>query len=149
VQRRQAFAGMQSTRGNQAVLRMLHTSPQVARMTALRPSQGVMVQRKCACGGSAETEGECAECKAKREGALLGQAKLTISQPGDMYEQEADRVAEEVIGTGIDVPGRSQLQSISRSTIKPPALVQRQDDEIVDDEQDVGGKSNNVDLTGD
>src|SRR5438128_157971 len=58
VQRRQAFAGMQSTHGNQAVLRMLHSPQQVARLTALRPSQGMMLQRKCACGGSSETEGE-------------------------------------------------------------------------------------------
>ena len=47
------FAGMQSTHGNQAVLRMLHSPQQVARMSMLRPSQGVMLQRKCACGGSA------------------------------------------------------------------------------------------------
>ncbi len=70
VQQRQTLAGMQSTHGNQAVLRMLHSPQQVARMTPLRPSQGVMLQRKCACGGSSETEGECEECKAKHEGTL-------------------------------------------------------------------------------
>src|SRR5205085_8597282 len=111
AQRRQTFAGMQGTHGNQAVLRMLHSPKQIARMSTLRPSQGVMVQRKCACGGSVETEGECAECKAKGEGTLQRQAahpavspaagaiqtKLAINQPGDPYEQEADRIADQVM----------------------------------------------------
>ena len=80
-------------------------------MTSLRPSQGIMLQRKCACGGSSETEGECDECKAKHEGTLQRQAanptvspaagviqtKLAINQPGDEYEQEADRISDQVI----------------------------------------------------
>src|SRR5438132_10281103 len=74
VQRRRALAGMQSTHGNQAVLRMLHSPQQVARATALRPSRGVMLQRKCACGGTPGPTGECAECKAKREVALQRRA---------------------------------------------------------------------------
>ena len=37
VQRRQALAGMQRTHGNQAVLRMLHSPQQVARMTHVTP----------------------------------------------------------------------------------------------------------------
>src|SRR5436305_11759749 len=78
AQRRQTFAGMQSTHGNQAVLRMLQSPQQVARMSTLRPSQGVMVQRKCACGGSSEKEGECAECKAKGEGTL----QRRVAKPG-------------------------------------------------------------------
>ena len=111
AQRRQAVAGMQATHGNQAVLRMLHSPQQVARMTTLRPSQGIMLQRKCACGGSSETEGECTECKAKGEGTLQRRAanptvspaagaiqtKLAINKPGDQYEQEADRVSEQVM----------------------------------------------------
>ena len=97
AQRRQTFAGMQGTHGNQAVLRMLKSPQQVARMSTLRPSQGIMVQRKCACGGSSEKEGECEECKAKHEGTLQRQAanpavspaigviqtKLAINKPGD------------------------------------------------------------------
>jgi len=69
-QRRQTLAGIQATHGNQAVLRMLHGPQQVARMPALRPSQSIMLQRKCACGGSPESTGECAECKEKREATL-------------------------------------------------------------------------------
>ena len=71
---RHPLTAMQSTYGNQAVLRMLHSPQQVARMPALRPSQNMILQRKCACGGSSETEGECAECKAKREGTLQRRA---------------------------------------------------------------------------
>jgi len=70
AQQRQTMTGMQSTHGNQAVLRMLHSPQRVARIPTLRPSQSIMLQRKCACGGSSESAGECAECKAKREGAL-------------------------------------------------------------------------------
>ncbi len=70
AQRDQTLTGMQSMYGNQAVLRMLHSPQQVARMPALRPSQSIALQRKCACGGSSESQGECAACKAKREGAL-------------------------------------------------------------------------------
>jgi hypothetical protein len=54
------------------------------------------LQRKCACGGIAGPSGECSECRRKR---ILGlQTKLTINDPGDAYEQEADRVAEAITG---------------------------------------------------
>ena len=46
-----------------------------------------LLQRQCACGGG------CPRCQ---EQALL-QTKLKISEPGDQYEQEADRVADEVM----------------------------------------------------
>jgi len=61
---------VQTAYGNQATLRLLNSPQQSARMTPLRPSQGVMLQRKCACGGSSESEGECAECKARSEETL-------------------------------------------------------------------------------
>ena len=143
AQRRQTFTGMQSTHGNQAVLRMLQSPQQVTRMSTLRPSQGVMLQRKCACGGSEEKEGECAECKAKHEGTLQRQAanpavspaigviqtKLAINKPGDQYEQEADRVADQVTTTSAHhaVSGAHQVSSASqdnrtgRGMRRPPA----------------------------
>src|SRR5713226_5211372 len=70
AQQRQTLTGMQSMYGNQAVLRMLRSPQQVARMPALRPSHSVMLQRKCACSGSSESTGECEECKARREAGL-------------------------------------------------------------------------------
>ena len=53
------------------------------------------LQPKCACGGTPGPTGECVECKRKR---LSLQTKLAVNQPGDQYEQEADRVAEAVVG---------------------------------------------------
>lgn len=96
----QSLHGLQSAYGNQAVLRTLHSPQHNARMPALRPSQSMMLQRKCACGGSSQSEGDCAECKAKRregEAPALIRTKLKMSQPGDQYEQEADRIAEHVM----------------------------------------------------
>ena len=82
--------------GNQALLRMLSRSLQVSDGAA-----GVL-QRKCECGGSSGEGGECAECQQKREEGLTAgasgvQRKLIVNQPGDAYEQEADRIADQVM----------------------------------------------------
>jgi hypothetical protein len=64
------------------------------------PAPVNIVQRKCSCGGSAGLSGECIECQKERlvgDSAPLIQPKLKISQPNDKYEQEADRVADEVM----------------------------------------------------
>jgi hypothetical protein len=56
-----------------------------------------LLQRKCACGaGASGLTGECEECGKKK---LRLQTKLRINDPGDVYEQEADRVAEQVLAT--------------------------------------------------
>ena len=70
---------------------------QTTAKTSSSTTSGLLLQRTCACGGSAGFSGECEECKSKK---LLGkplQRKLVISEPGDEYEHEADRVAEEVM----------------------------------------------------
>lgn len=46
-----------------------------------------LLQRQCACGGG------CPRCQEE----ALEQTKLKISEPGDQYEQEADRVADQVM----------------------------------------------------
>ena len=53
---------------------------------------GAMIQRKsaCACGGG------CPSCKEGLDD-LHVQTKLAINMPGDQYEQEADRVADQVM----------------------------------------------------
>jgi hypothetical protein len=57
---------------------------------------GLVLQRKCACGGSASSlTGGCEECSRKKMVGL--QTKLRVNEPGDPYEQEADRVAEQVL----------------------------------------------------
>ena len=55
---------------------------------------GLLLQRKSACGSpTASMTGECEECKSK-----MGlQAKLTIGASNDPLEQEADRVADQVL----------------------------------------------------
>ena len=67
------------------------TYPSVARTRSLSMfSPGsVVLQRKesCACGGG------CPRCQKQ----MLLQTKLKISEPGDKYEQEADRIADEVM----------------------------------------------------
>lgn len=56
------------------------------------PRNGVpIIQRKCACGGS------CANCVGKEEELSKIQTKLTVSSPNDIYEREADRVAEQIM----------------------------------------------------
>jgi uncharacterized protein DUF4157 len=67
--------------GNQALLRASAT-PRV------RPSRMPLLQRQCACGRT------CPSCKDEAAGL---QTKLAISEPGDEYEQEADRVADQVM----------------------------------------------------
>ncbi len=55
-----------------------------------------ILQRTCACGSTPGPSGECTECRKKRLVSGL-QAKLAVSQPGDRWEQEADRMAEAAI----------------------------------------------------
>jgi hypothetical protein len=144
AQQRQTLAGLQTTHGNQSVLRMLQNPQRAVQVTPLRPSQGSLMQRKCACGGTAGPIGECAECKQKREGeeavSALLQTKLKVSQPGDPYEREADRVAEQVMrmtdsvamqNTGsFDHPSPHHIQRLSPQTEE----VHRQPDEEEEEE---------------
>ena len=60
-------------------------------------SPALLLQRKCACGGSAGFTGECTDCKKKKFVGKTLQTKLRIGEPGDQYEQEADRVADQVM----------------------------------------------------
>lgn len=56
---------------------------------------GVLLQRKCACGGSSGLSGECEECRKKKMQGI--QTKLAIGEPDDAYEREADRIADQVL----------------------------------------------------
>jgi len=64
---------LQQTIGNQGVQRLVHSQP----VQGLRPSQGGLLQRKCACGGTPGLDGECAECRQKR----LRRQRHPTSQP--------------------------------------------------------------------
>ncbi len=65
------------------------------------PVASGLLQRKCACGGNPGPSGECEECRRKRmAGQPNGvQAKLRVNEPGDQWEQEADRMAETVLAS--------------------------------------------------
>ena len=71
-----------------------------------------LLQRKCDCGKSASLTGQCSECQSKQftqqPGSIvqtvsapvlheLIQPKLRVGEPGDKYEQEADRIADQVM----------------------------------------------------
>lgn len=89
-----------------------------APVSTMRQGPTALLQRQCACGGSGGMTGECEACKRKK---LLGQPlqrKLTISEPGDPYEQEADRVAEHVMR--MPHPAVNGLQQAGT-----PSLIQR------------------------
>jgi hypothetical protein len=53
-----------------------------------------MLQRACSCGQHSIAGGECEGCRKTPDGL---QAKLTVSQPEDEHELEADRVADAVM----------------------------------------------------
>lgn len=55
-----------------------------------------MLQRKCACGNHTVLGGECAECAKNNIGM---QRKLAIGASNDPLEQEADRIADQVLAT--------------------------------------------------
>lgn len=54
-----------------------------------------VIQRACACGEAAGVSGKCAGCAAEER--LGVQPKLAISRPGDRWEKEADRIADQVV----------------------------------------------------
>lgn len=54
-----------------------------------------LLQRKCACGNHTMAGGECEECSKKKRFGL--QAKLKVNKPSDLYEQEADRIADQAM----------------------------------------------------
>lgn len=55
-----------------------------------------LLQRKCSsCGNHTVAGGECSECGKRKR--LRLQTKLAVSEPGDIYEQEADRIADQVL----------------------------------------------------
>jgi Domain of unknown function (DUF4157) len=77
--------------------------------TAIPAVSGVL-QRKCACGNHTIAGGECEECAKKQQFGL--QTKLKVNEPGDIYEQEADRIADQVLAS----PAHSEINS------SPPSI---------------------------
>jgi hypothetical protein len=73
-----------------------------------------LLQRKCACGGTPGSTGECEECRKKKRSGL--QARLKVNELGDRYELEADRIAHQVLAmpthTG-SISTRPRIQRLS------------------------------------
>ncbi len=107
----QPLHGLQNVYGNQAVLRILQNPQQILRMPALRPSQSIMLQRQCACGGSSEAEGECAKCKEKREGTLQRSV-------GNQVAVSATTTAPPIVHYVLSSPGQS-LDAGTRAFMEP------------------------------
>jgi hypothetical protein len=74
----------------------LQTQTKVAPWPSFMPVQRRLLQRKRACSNHG-SGGECEECSKKKRLGL--QTKLKINEPGDIYEQEADRIADQVMST--------------------------------------------------
>ena len=104
------------------------TVAQQAKTAGSLPSTQGMLQRKCSCGSHTVGGGECEEC-AKNKGGL--QRKLTIGASNDPLEQEADRVADQVLAAPLiphqrRAPKNSTLyRSSGRAKDALPASVDR------------------------
>lgn len=82
------------------------------------PAASGLLQRKCACGNHTMAGGECAECSKQRLGL---QTKLMVSESGDIYEQEADQIADQVMATPAHPPVSGAPPRIQRFLGKPTA----------------------------
>jgi hypothetical protein len=76
-----------------------------------------VLQRKCACGRDSSLTEECEECSRTKTVGL--QRKLRINAPGDAYEQEADRVAEQVVANPAHLDASSTPPRIQRHAGQP------------------------------
>jgi Domain of unknown function (DUF4157) len=94
----------------------IHMNTSAPKAPSFMPLRTSLLQRKCACGGSAGMTGACEGCGKKR---MMGiQTKLAVSEPGDKYEQEADRVAEQVLRTPDLNNGRREGDAPSGSLVQ-------------------------------
>src|SRR5262245_23809265 len=60
------------------------------------PVTSGVFQRQCvSCGNHTVAGGECQECGKRKQFGL--QTKLRVNEPGDVYEREADRIADQVM----------------------------------------------------
>ena len=86
----------------------------VSRTAMARPNSaaGGFLQRKCACGNHMIAGSECEECSKTKSFAL--QTRLKVNEPGDIYEQEADLIADRVMTTPVPGAARAVPPRIQR-----------------------------------
>lgn len=104
----------------------MRAQPQARSADPAVPVRGLVLQRKCACGGGAA--GDCEACSA-RAGV---QAELAVGAANDPLERQADRIADQVLAGQVpeaaDDAGASLRRAAEGSTTAPaavPASVQR------------------------
>lgn len=83
---------------------------------AARLAASPVPQRSARVSGIAPAPGNLAIQRLLRSGAI--QAKLTVNQPGDVYEQEADRVADQIVSAA--PAGRVQRKCAACAGGGPP-----------------------------
>ena len=88
----------------------MHANRSDASATHFMPGRSLLLQRQCACGSSTGASGECAACANKRR----LQAKLSIGASNDPMEQEADRVADQVLAAPVH-PAVNTAPNIQRA----------------------------------
>jgi hypothetical protein len=114
---------LQRSHGNRYVQRLLSST---------------LIQRDCGCGAAGPDCGQVAtedRPTLQQKPVTLPpfiQAKLTVSQPGDPYEQEADRVADEVMRmraaeASEGVSGQTQASAVQRISRFPAEQIQREE----------------------
>lgn len=134
--------------------------PQFATGT-FTPVRGGRLQCKCACGGRPGPTGECEECGRKRlnlrrqftgleeprlqhdfsriqvHGAEPRgiQSKLVVGPPGDLYEREADRVAERIMRLPGSAAGTKRSPFAHHDSIIQRSRLKQESDEQAADAQ--------------
>jgi len=66
-----------------------------SKATPAENHQGLLIQRKCSCGSKTRLSEHCTKCQ--KTNFLGVQTKLRLGAANDVYEQEADRVADQVM----------------------------------------------------
>ena len=87
------------------------------KITTTKTKKGLQIQRKCSCGSNAKLSGQCTLCQ--KNNFLGVQTKLRVGAADDVYEQEADRVADQVMAMPTNSDIGRVLPRIQRFTSQP------------------------------
>ena len=97
--------------------RQIANQTQQKSQTAMPVSSGLL-QRKCACGIHTMAGGECASAAKRRDWVCKPNSRL-INEPGDIYEREADRIADQVMATPVHLAVGGAPPHIQRFSGQP------------------------------
>ncbi|MCA8881318.1 MAG: DUF4157 domain-containing protein [Rhodobacteraceae bacterium] len=96
------------------------------------PGRAHELQSACACGKAAglSGRGKCPECATQEQLGI--RPKLTVNVPGDRYEQEADRIADQVV---------SRSRVVRPSALAPSTRLRRQVEDNKHDDNEIQARS--------